>query len=248
MKKKPRSPKFKKKVMRPTQSAAADERALILPISAITVPRNPREKLENIEELAASIKASGGLLQPLVVTKAKEGWELIAGARRLAALHLLGAKDAPVRVLSVASEAADVLRLVENLQRDGLSGWDTCRAIHALLPQFQSQRKLAEAIGKTESYVSKCMAVVNSKPELERVQGLSLRDLFASIGKQEGPRSSSGVIAGGRYVNGAIQLRNSGPNGRFSLRINFDPEKTPADTKIRILETLKELLRKLELP
>ena len=124
-----------------------DDKALLFPISAIKLGKNVRDKLENIEELAASIRQNG-LLQPLVVAKVLGGFELVAGRRRLAALQFLGAKMAPVRITGANADQIEVLRLVENIQRDNLSGWETCKAVHSLLPQFQTQRKLADEIGK----------------------------------------------------------------------------------------------------
>ena len=86
-----------KKPSSPAASPARDDKALIFPISAIKLGKNVRDKLENIEELAASIKKNG-LLQPIVIGKVPGGFELIAGQRRLAALKLLGEKVAPVRL------------------------------------------------------------------------------------------------------------------------------------------------------
>jgi len=185
-------------------------------------------------------------LQPLVIAKAAGGFELVAGQRRLAALKLLGAKTASVRLAGVGEDRVGIIRLVENLQRDELSGWETCKAIHALLPQFSTQKKLAEAVGKNEGYVFKCIAVVNLKPEVARVQDLALRELFALLAPEATGRKPSGALLGGRFVDGAIQLKRSEANGRFSLRINFDPERTPGDTKVKIIDTLRELLSKLE--
>lgn len=222
---------------------AQDRSAVLVPLSQIKVTKNPREKLENIEDLAASIKTSG-LIQPLVVSKITGGWELVAGARRLAALKLLGLKEAPARIIA-PSNALDVIRLVENIQRDALTGWDTCKAVHGLISRFPTQKKLAEAIGKNEGYVSKCIAVVNLKPEVARVQDAPLRELFAMLSTGLVERESAGPMAGGRFVDRAIQLKDGASSGRFSLKINFDPDRTPAETRARIVDTLRKLLERL---
>lgn len=220
-----------------------DDQALILPISIIRVPANIRSKLENIEELAASIRANG-LLQPLIVAKVGSSLELVGGQRRLAALKMIGMTEAPVRIVNANADQIAVFRLIENIQRDELSGWDTCKSIAALLPMFKSQRDLANAIGKTESYVSKCLAVVKSKPELERVQALPLRELFSR--ENEKQRKPSGPLAGGRAVSGALQYREKSGGKAFALRINFDSNKTPPETKNQIIKTLEALLSKLK--
>lgn len=235
--------KKNKKPSAPAASPVRDEKALIFPISAIKIGANVREKLENIEELAASIKQTGGLLQPLVIAKTAGGFELVAGQRRLAALKLLGEKTAPVRVLGPSTGDINVIRLVENLQRDELSGWETCKAIHSLLPEFKTQRELATAVGKSEGFISRCIAVVNAKPELARVQVMSLRELFSIFSKANDKRKPSGALPGGRYVANAIHFKDRG--GTFSLRLNYG-EATPPETKQKIIATLQEILKRLE--
>lgn len=230
----------RKEVSSLDSQVSRDSAAVILPISLITVPANIRSRIENIEELAASIREHG-LLQPLVVAKAAGGFELVAGQRRLAALKVIGAAEAPVRIVGADADQIAVLRLIENLQRDELSAWDTCRAVAALLPMFDSQRELAKAIGKTDGYVSKCLAVVESEPEVERVQLLSLRELFQTVPKKD--RKRSGAVAGGRYVSGAIQFRDHGDS--FNLRVNFDPVRTPPESREKIIVTLQEIISRL---
>lgn len=222
-----------------------DEKALLFPLASIRLGPNIRAKLENIEELAASIRANG-LLQPLVVAKTGNGWELVAGYRRMAALKLLGEELVPVRITGADPNRIGVLRLVENIQRDELSGWETCRAIHGLKCEFGTQRELATAIGKSESFVSRCLAVVDASPEVARVQGLSIRELFALFAKGGAERRAASPQPGGRFVDGAIQLKNTAASGRFCLRVNYDPERTPAETRAKILETLRALVAKLE--
>ena len=97
-----------------TVGPARDEKALLFPVTVIRADSNIRERLENIEELAQSIKENG-LLQPLVVAKVADGWTIVAGHRRFAALKLLGAKMIPVRLTNADPSRLGVLRLVENL-------------------------------------------------------------------------------------------------------------------------------------
>ncbi|MCO5144394.1 MAG: ParB/RepB/Spo0J family partition protein [Oligoflexia bacterium] len=208
-----------------------------MPLSLIKVTKNIRSKLGGIEELAASIKETGGLLQPLVVAKSSSGLELVAGQRRYAAMKLLGAETVPVRIIKADANQVDVMRLVENLQRDNLAGWETCTAVYSLQTQFSTQKELAAAIGKSDGYVSKCIAVVNLRPELERVQHLALRELFSLVSSEEKGRKASGALPGGRFIHGAIRIKEHAKSGKFSLRINFDPERTPTETKAQIVET-----------
>ena len=84
-------------------------------------PRNPRHRLEGIDELAASI-AEHQLLQPVVVRRrGRSGYELIAGHRRLEAVKKLGWTEIPAVVRDETSAKAYILTLVENLQREDLT-------------------------------------------------------------------------------------------------------------------------------
>ncbi|MBX2989154.1 MAG: ParB/RepB/Spo0J family partition protein [Bdellovibrionaceae bacterium] len=226
-----------------------DHQAMILPLAAIRVLKNDRILVDGVDELAASI-AQHGLLQPLVVRKANGHFELIAGHRRYLALQKLGRKEASVRIENVTEEISNVLRLVENLFRNNLSGWETCKAVHSLLPQFETQAQLAEAIQKDKGYVSKCLAVVRAAPEVERVQHLSLRELFNIYGSEEkrsAPRAPSGPVAGGRYgAQGCLTFNERKDGKAFSLRLNVDFERTPSESRTQIIKTLENILKKLK--
>lgn len=230
---------------------ARDDRALVLPISALKLGSNMRDKLEHVEELAESIRKNG-LLQPLVIAKVAGGFELVAGRRRLAALQLLGEKSAPVRLVGADAKQIGLLRLIENIDREQLTSVQTCLAIAELARsgEFQTQRDLARALGRTESYISQGLAVARllAEGKLQRVEveSLPLRELFARASGDGAARKPSGPQPGGRFVDGAIQLKNTAASGRFSLRINYDPERTPSETRAKILETLKALVAKLE--
>jgi ParB/RepB/Spo0J family partition protein len=241
-----------------------DPKAVIIQLDAISIPENIRSNPEGIEELAASI-AQSGLLQPLVLRKTVNGFELVAGQRRFAALRQLGATDAPARVINADQEQIAVLRLIENIQRQDLSGVDEVRAVSALLPLFDgNQSAVARAIGRDQSYVSRCVRAAHwilenptyatshsSKSMLfELVEAKDPLELARSIQTGETntisqARKRSGPVSGGRYVEGAIQYRERSSGNAFSLRINFDQERTPSASREKIIETLETILAKL---
>jgi ParB family chromosome partitioning protein len=135
---------------------ARDHAAMILPVSAIKLGENIRKELGNLEELAASITAHG-ILQPLVIAKTVHGLELVAGHRRLEAAKLAGLIEVPVRIVGADENQIAVLRLVENIVREDLSGAEEIIAVAKLSAMFQDQAQLAKAIGKSKSYVSRCL-------------------------------------------------------------------------------------------
>lgn len=227
-----------------------DNSAVILPISAIKVRGdNIRSELKDIDELADSIRAVG-LLNPVTVRKGVGGLELIAGHRRLAAARKAGLKEISARVVEAADNHVAVLRLIENIQRDDLTGWETCKAVSALLPIFETQAKVAEAIKKDKGYVSKCVAVMNGELEVERVQHLPLRDLFMLIGKsqksQVGERKPSGPIPGGHAIDRVIRYNERRGGKGFTLKVHFDFEKSSEGDRDRLLTRLRELIKRLE--
>jgi ParB family chromosome partitioning protein len=122
-------------------------------------PRNPRPRLERLDELAESI-AAHGLLQPIIVRPWDGEFQIVAGHRRFAAIGALNWADVPAIVRAVEDEDAYVLSLVENLQRDNLTAKEEARALELLIRERGwTTRDLARAIKRSQAYVSKRMRV-----------------------------------------------------------------------------------------
>ena len=122
-------------------------------------PRNPRNRLENVDELAESIRAYG-LLQPVVVRRVGDGFEVVAGHRRLAAVQSLEWHEIPAIVREADDEHAYLLTLIENLQRDDLTPREESRALEVLVrEQRWSTRQVALAVKRSQAYVSKRLRV-----------------------------------------------------------------------------------------
>ncbi len=120
-------------------------------------PKQPRRTLE--PEAFATLRESireRGILQPLLLMRGEEGhYLLIAGQRRLAAARELGLVRVPVMILNEARPDYLVDSLLENIQREELSGIDEGQSFIALKEEFSwSQREIAARIHKHESYVS----------------------------------------------------------------------------------------------
>jgi ParB family transcriptional regulator, chromosome partitioning protein len=132
----------------------------LIPVATITASqRNPRRKLHGIDELAASL-ASHGLLQPVLVRRVNEHFELVAGHRRLAAAVQLGWQAIPGIVRSVDEDQAYVLTVVENLQREDLSVREESDALAILVKERKwSTHEVAAAIQRSQAYVSKRLRV-----------------------------------------------------------------------------------------
>lgn len=132
-----------------------------VPLDAIREdPRNPRQRLRGVEELADSMRAYG-LLQAVLVRPTNTGYALIAGHRRLAAAKLLGWSEIPAVVRGVRTDDdAFLLTLTENLQRDDLTPREQSRALEILVRERGwSTRQIASAVKRSPAFISKRLRV-----------------------------------------------------------------------------------------
>ena len=132
-------------------------------------PHQPRKTVdpEAIRELADSIK-SEGLLQPVVVRRSGDSFELIAGERRWRAHELLGRKTILARVLSASELSSASLSLIENLQREGLNPLEEAMGCQSLVQDFGlTQAKVAERLGKSRVYVTNLIRLLQLDDELK---------------------------------------------------------------------------------
>ena len=141
---------------RPVQDRVADYVA----IDQVRVsPRNPRQKVEGLDELGASLREYG-LLQPVVVRRVNGAYELIAGHRRLAAAKQLGWGQIAAVVRNEGDDQAYLLTLTENLQREDLSPKEEAAALEVLVRERGwTTRQVGEAIKRSHTFVSRRLRV-----------------------------------------------------------------------------------------
>ena len=149
-----------------TGLATSDEGALkSIPIAQIT--RNqfqPRREFnaEDLAELQESVKASG-LLQPITVRRrpGRDGFELIAGERRLRAAKNLGWREIPAIIKEIDDRTLLTLALVENLQRTDLNPIEEGEGYHQLTNQFGlTQQQIAETVGKDRTTIANMLRLL----------------------------------------------------------------------------------------
>ncbi len=119
-------------------------------------PYQPRRRFseDDLHELSESIQAQG-MLQPLLVRTAGEGYELIAGERRLRAAKMAGLGQAPVVVKNISDSRLLEASLVENIQRADLNPVEEAEAYHRLMTEFgMTQDQVAGRVGKSRSAVA----------------------------------------------------------------------------------------------
>jgi ParB family chromosome partitioning protein len=143
-----------------SRGAVQDRLTHSLPIASIQPsPRNPRQRVEGLAELADSLRAHG-LLQPIVVRRRGATYEVIAGHRRLEAAKLIGWAEIPAVVREETDDQAYILTLVENLQREDLTPKEEAAALEVLVRERGwSTRQVGEAVKRSAMYVSRRLRV-----------------------------------------------------------------------------------------
>jgi ParB family chromosome partitioning protein len=133
-------------------------------------PFQPREDFDqtSIEELAQSIKEKG-VIQPLLVRRKGDSYELIAGERRLRAANSLGLKDIPIIVRDVSDQDSLELALIENIQREGLNPIEEAHAYQHLMDKFQvTQEKISEVLGKARTTITNTLRLLKLPHEIQQ--------------------------------------------------------------------------------
>lgn len=153
-------------------------------------PQQPRRSFdeEDLAELAASIR-SCGILQPLTVRRAGEGYELVAGERRLRAARIAGLREVPCLVAQVGEEDSALLALMENLQRRDLDCWEEAQAIARLISRYGlSQEEAARRLGRAQPTVANKLRLLRLPEDVRallRENGLTERHARALLRLQD---------------------------------------------------------------
>ena len=131
----------------------------------------PRKKFEEdaLLELADSIKLHG-VLQPLLVRKIKDYYEIIAGERRWRAAKLAGIKEVPVIVKEYSEQEIVEIRLIENIQRENLNPIEEAMAFKKLLEEFQlKQDEVADRVSKSRTAVTNSMRLLKLDDKVQQM-------------------------------------------------------------------------------
>ena len=185
------------------------------PIEEIRPHRNqPRKTFtpDKLEELAASIREKG-IIQPLVVRKKGDHYELIAGERRWRAAQKAGLREVPVVIQDVSEDTALEMALIENIQREDLNAVEEAEAYHALMENFSlTQEELAKRVGKDRSTVANSLRLLKLPSELkkdiveERLAMGHARAILSLDSEQQVREARDAIIKGGLTVREAESL------------------------------------------
>src|SRR5689334_4792170 len=132
-------------------------------------PYQPRRRMDDarLEELAASIREHG-VIQPILVMETIDGYQLVAGERRLRAARLAGLERIPALVRQLADQDQLEIALVENVQRSDLDPIDEATAYRQLVNEFGlTQEAVAERVGKSRAAVANTLRLLDLHPEVQ---------------------------------------------------------------------------------
>jgi ParB family chromosome partitioning protein len=132
-------------------------------------PFQPRSRFDDaaLKELASSIKATG-VLQPVLVRHQANGYQLVAGERRLRAAQIAGLATIPAIIRDVDDREMMELALIENVQREDLNPIDEAKAYKALVSTVGlTHDQLSERVGKQRSSISNALRLLGLPPEVQ---------------------------------------------------------------------------------
>lgn len=210
----------------------------------------PRTRMDegSLYELAESIR-SQGVMQPVLVRPVDgDDYEIIAGERRVRAARLAGLSEVPVLVKPVPDEAAAVMGLIENIQREDLNPLEEAHGIKRLLDEFAlTHEQAAQAIGRSRSAASNLLRLLNlAEPVQQMLMAGDLdmghaRALLALQGAQQ-ITTASEVAARQLSVREAEKLvaRTAAGAGRQATLLRVKRDK-PRDL-LRMEAQLSDLL------
>jgi ParB family chromosome partitioning protein len=193
-----------------------------LPIAAIRPnPYQPRDQFdeESIGALADSIREVG-VLQPILVRPAGDGYELIAGERRWRAAKRVGLRTIPALVREADDNAALAQAVIENVQRNDLNVLEEAAAYQQMIEDFHlTHEQVAASVGKSRAAISNMLRLLQLPPSIQRAvreKQLSMGHARALLGTPD--RAFQEALAkraikddlSVRAVEDAVRARNDG--------------------------------------
>ncbi len=164
--------------------SAPQSGVLEIPISQIRTNKyQPRTdfKQDKLNDLVNSIREKG-VVQPVLARKVQDGYELIAGERRLRAAKTLGLEKIPAILRNVADVDMLEISLIENIQREELNAIEEAVAYQRLVTEFNfTQEAVAKVLGKDRSTVANCLRLLNLPKKIQEF--ISSGDITAGHAK-----------------------------------------------------------------
>ena len=214
----------------------------------------PRTRMnpESLRELADSIKAQG-VMQPVLVRAVADGYEIIAGERRVRAAAIAGLHEVPVIIKQVPDNAALAMALIENIQREDLNPLEEAHGVQRLIREFHfTHEQAAQAIGRSRSATSNLLRLTNLAAPVQRMvldgkldmgharallalsaaQQIQLGNRIAA--EQLSVRAAEALVARGGATKARKTSKKAPPRGRDIVRLEDELADTlGADVRLQ---------------
>ena len=155
-----------------------------------TNPYQPRKVFDDtaLQELSQSIKQHG-VFTPILVKKSIQGYDLIAGERRLRASKLAGMSDIPAIIVDLNDQEMMEIALLENIQRENLNGIEEAKAYEQLIQRLNyTQEQLANRVGKSREHITNTLRLLKLPEDVQEYvvqKKLSMGHVRALIGLKD---------------------------------------------------------------
>lgn len=200
----------------PVEAQRPREKYFICPIMEISPNKaQPRKSFDeaSLKELSDSIREKG-VIEPLIVRRSIDGYELVAGERRWRASRMAGLEEVPAVIIDATDEESLELAIIENIQREDLNAIEEAEAYRSLMGFGLSQEDVARKVGKERATVANYLRLLKLPPEVkaEIVKGTitmgHARALLSVEGHSAQTELCRTIIARGLSVREAEALAN----------------------------------------
>ncbi len=241
----------------PTPEADAVRHVPISQVHPCTFQPRKTFTEDALRELADSIQEQG-ILQPLIVRRQGNDFELIAGERRWRAAQLAGLPEVPILVREADDRAALELALIENLQRENLNPMEEAQGYAQLIEQFQlTQEQTATRVGKSRTVVANALRLLKLDTQVQAF----VRDGRLTVGHAKAILGLSNPeeqrLAADRTLRQTLNVRQTedlisqwqtqtkgtSPSGKASAKTSGDPHVQELQDKLREALGTKVALR-----
>ena len=212
-------------------------------INDIKPNRNqPRKKFDpqSISELAASIQEHG-IIQPLIVCKADQGYELVAGERRWRAAREAALDKVPCLVREFSKEENALIAIIENMQREDLDPIEEAEGLETMMKEYGlTQEEVSRSVGKSRPYITNSLRLLKLPQDIrEKISDGSIsaghaRALLSVKTRALQEQICQKIIKDGMSVRETENLvRNGGKSRKPAARSRKDPDIVAVEEKLK---------------
>lgn len=192
------------------ESGPSKDGVAYIDINEIKPNRNQPRKMfdaDKLQELADSIQEHG-VIQPLIVRTADNGYELVAGERRWRAARLAGLKTVPCLLRELTEEENALIAIIENMQREDLNPVEEAEGLNRMIDAFGlTQEQVSKSVGKSRPYITNSLRLLKLPAEIKEM--LSHGSLTSGHGRAllAIPEPKDQLIVAQKVVNEGLSVR-----------------------------------------